>query len=79
MKDILGKRSMVSQVILSSLREQIVEFGIHRIGIVGYRPFYVILLPVERGILIDALLLVKEGIRCFDTVFSYQFCRPIKD
>ena len=61
----LAKRAAVRL----AARDGRVQFSTHVIGIRGDGDLYVILLPVERGVGIDALLLVQEAVGGLDAVF----------
>ena len=61
----LAKRAAVGL----AARDGRVQFSTHVIGIRGDGDLYVILLPVERGVGIDALLLVQEAVGGLDAVF----------
>lgn len=63
---------MVTQKVISSIRNKSIQFWIHAVNIVGDGILYVILLPVERGVLINALFLMEKTICGFYAVFGYH-------
>ena len=69
--DVLLKPLVVAEEVGPAATDGIIQFLTHVIGIVRNGQFYVILLPVERGMNIDALLLMQETVGGLDTILCY--------
>lgn len=58
--DVLLKLFMVSQEVLPSLRNQSIQFGAHVVHIRLNRTLNIIPLPIQRGVYINPLFLMKK-------------------
>ena len=67
--DILREMLMVAQEVGTATTDGIIQIRTHFVGIGGNGHLDVILLPVECGMHIDALLLMQEAIGGLYTVF----------
>ena len=70
--DVLLKPFVVTKEVSPATTDGIIQFLAHVIGIVRNGQLYIILLPVERGMNIDALFLMQETIGGLDTILCYH-------
>ena len=63
---------MVAEEVSLAATDGIIQFLAHVIGIVGNGQLNVILLPVERGMDLEPLLLMQETVGGLDTILCYH-------
>lgn len=62
---VMVERGVGSQEVAVAPGKGCIEFLVHPVGVFRYGVFYVVLLPVHRGVGVYALLLVEEAVGCF--------------
>ena len=75
--DVLLKLFMVSQEVLPSLRNQSIQFGAHVVHIRLNRTLNIIPLPIQRGVYINPLFLMKKTVCRFDTILRHHAVRSV--
>lgn len=62
LQDVFGKGGVITKKICSAIRYTLIKLWRHAVNITFNGIFNVILLPIERGVLVNTLFLMKEAV-----------------